>query len=241
MSIPFVGKRFAPADFAAYVASVQLDAWRPSAVCLHHTAKPSLAMRPGGLTDQHLQNLLSYYQDELGWSGAPHLFIDDSPGGIIVFQSLARRGVHAKSFNASAWGVEMLGDYDSEDPEGGRGAKVLANAVCAVAVLNAKIGAEAPSLKFHRDDPLTNKTCPGTRITQVTRAKLVARISSAMNGEMLTPLAPEADTSTPSPWAAEAWAWAQEQGLMSGDDPGKPVTREQLALVLRRFAAKGVV
>lgn len=39
----------------------------------------------------------------------------------------------------------------------------------------------------------------------------------------------------PSPWAAEAWAWAQSEGLMDGTRPRDGVTREELAVVCQRL------
>ncbi|OWU65158.1 MAG: hypothetical protein CBB60_006130 [Armatimonadetes bacterium Cent15-Ar3] len=178
MPISFVGRRFRPDEFDAYLGSISFSDFQPEFVTLHHTGAPTLASRPDGLTDQHLRNLLTYYQDELGWNGAPHLFIDDRPDGIIVFQMLDKRGVHAVSFNRNSWGVEMLGEYDSEEFNSGRGALVRDNAVRAISLLNKRINASPESLKFHRDDPQTNKTCPGMRVQ---KADMVARIASAMN------------------------------------------------------------
>lgn len=37
-------------------------------------------------------------------------------------------------------------------------------------------------------------------------------------------------------WAGAAWAWAQSEGLMDGTRPRDTVTREELAVVLRRHA-----
>lgn len=233
MSIPYVGKRFTPSAFAAYLDTVTFGDWQPKGVCLHHTASPSLAMRPQGLTDQHLKNLLDYYQDELGWSGAPHLFIDDREDGIIVFQRLDRRGVHAKSFNATHWGIEMLGDYDTEDPATGRGAKVVTTACAATVALLNKIGAGTSGLVFHRDDPQTTKTCPGSKIS---RAGIVAQVNPRLGITTRPNTAPSLDPETPAPWAREAVAWAAEKGLMQAERPGEPVTRQELAVVLERFA-----
>ncbi|WP_185819656.1 hypothetical protein [Salibacterium salarium] len=33
----------------------------------------------------------------------------------------------------------------------------------------------------------------------------------------------------------EAWEWAQEKGYFNGEDPRKPITREQIATVLKRY------
>lgn len=177
MPIPFIGRRFRPKEFEAYLKSISFTSFRPEFVTLHHTSAPSLAQRPDGFTEQHLRNLLSYYQDQLGWSGGPHIFVDDREDGIIVFQRLDMRGVHAVSFNRNSWGIEMLGDYDSEEFTSGRGAKVRDLSVQAIALLNQRIGAKPESLRFHRDDPQTNKTCPGMKVQ---KADMVARVASAM-------------------------------------------------------------
>ena len=47
----------------------------------------------------------------------------------------------------------------------------------------------------------------------------------------------------PAQWSREARAWAEKNGLISGDDQGNlqyraPVTREQLMVVLQRLAEK---
>lgn len=39
----------------------------------------------------------------------------------------------------------------------------------------------------------------------------------------------------PDPAHAEAWKWAKEQGLLNGERPLEPVTREQLATILKRL------
>lgn len=176
MAIPFVGQRFHPEGFADYLRGVSFSGFTPEFATLHHTASPSLAMRPSGLSDQHLRNLLSYYQG-LGWSGAPHLFVDDRPDGIIVFQRMDRRGVHAVSFNARSWGVEMLGDYDSEPFHTGRGAAVRDNTMRALAAMCKRLGVSAETIRFHRDDPKTSKSCPGRLVS---KADVVQRVAQAM-------------------------------------------------------------
>lgn len=232
MSIPFVGKRFTPAGFVAYVNGLDWSGgWKGQFPVLHHTAAPSLATRPNGLTDQHLRNLLDYYQNQLKWSGAPHLFIDDQEDGIIAFQRLDRRGVHAKSFNASGWGIEMLGDYDVEDPTSGRGAKVLNNAAHALHTLLGVNNGELSDIRFHRDDPQTSKTCPGSKVSKALVTRLV---SDVFTGGKQVEMPHEKADDTPDSWAADAWAWADELGLMSGNPHG-PVDRQTLATVLHRY------
>ena len=43
-----------------------------------------------------------------------------------------------------------------------------------------------------------------------------------------------AATPPPSPWAAEAWAWAKERGITDGTNPQGPCTREQVVTMLHR-------
>lgn len=124
-------------------------------------------MRPVGLTTAHASNLWSYYTRQLGWSSGPHVFVDDMGDGILVLQDMAQKGTHAKSFNSTRWGIEMLGDFDSEDPTVGRGQKVIENTRAVLDVMAETQGWDrATCFNFHRDDPQTNKTCPGTLVSK---------------------------------------------------------------------------
>jgi hypothetical protein len=169
-----VGKCMSVEQFARYVAQLDLSAWKPSLVVVHHTSAPSLAQRPNGLTQQHILNLRDYYGKELGWSAGPHLFIDG--GNIWVFSPMKRKGVHAVSFNRNSWGIEMLGDFDSEDPWNGRGKKVLEMTAYAIRAMLVKLGKNTDAIRFHRDDPKTKKTCPGRKIDKGTFIAMVKTI-----------------------------------------------------------------
>lgn len=194
MAIPYIGRRYTPADFEAYLASLDLTApvngrpntFRPAFVTLHHTGVPSLFQRPTGYSDLHLRNTLAYYQSK-GWNGAPHLFVDDRTDGIIVFQALNRRGTHAVSFNRNSWGVEMLGNYDVEPFHTGRGLAVQNMALQALASMCRKLGVTADTIKFHRDDPKTTKTCPGKNVTKAAIHSKVGALLSAPVPEDLNP------------------------------------------------------
>ncbi len=195
MPIPFVGKRFSKANFENYLAELQFSSFNPNFVTLHHTWQPNLANRPNGLTPANLQALKDYYEG-MGWSGGPHLFIDDQPEPIIVFQRLDRKGIHAVSFNAKSWGVEMLGNYDSEPISSGRGAKVRDNAMDAVALMCKRLGVGAETLKFHREDPKTSKTCPGLLVS---KSDIVARLAKAM----VASLPPEVSPPSSGQWKVQ--------------------------------------
>ena len=137
-----------------------------NAVVLHHTAAPSLAQRPKGFTAQHIINIRSFYQSQLGWSSGPHLFVDEYRlWGMCPFNE---RGVHAVSFNRRAIGIEVLGNYDREDPLNGRGLACWNNAAAATRILLDWLGLKpnAKTVLFHRDDPKTSKSCPGKKVSK---------------------------------------------------------------------------
>ena len=160
-----VGESLSPKDFDSYCHTLQWTAWRPSFIALHNTASPSLAQRPNGLTKQHINNLESFYRDEQGWKAGPHLFVDDKQ--IWVFTPLTVSGVHSPSWNKTALGLEMLGDYDSEAFDKGRGLRVRKNAVAALATLSAILGLDPATMKLHREDPETTHACPGSNVRKL--------------------------------------------------------------------------
>lgn len=168
-----VGKRFSAQAFETYVQSLAFGAWRPSGVVVHNTAQPSLAQRPHGFTDAHMQNLVTFYRDTQKWNAGPHAFVDQN--GIWVFTPLTVPGVHSPSWNASTWGVETLGNYEAEpftDP-------IKENLLGCLTVMHRALGIDPSSLRFHKEDPLTkHKGCPGKHLDKPDLiALLTARLS----------------------------------------------------------------
>jgi len=157
-----VGLSYSPEEFDSYCHALSWPSWRPSFITLHNTASPSLGDRPHGLTKQHIKNLEHYYRDMMGWSAGPHLFVDDKQ--IWVFTPLALSGVHSPSWNKSALGVEMLGDFQKEDFDSGRGLEVQKNAVAAIATLSAVLGLDPDTMRLHKEDPATTHNCPGKKV-----------------------------------------------------------------------------
>lgn len=152
-----VGKGFDPDDpvsghgtsFANYVAGLRWAAWRPRFCVLHHTGAPTLAQwLSGAPAATRMQNLQHYYRDELGWSAGPHLFV--APDLIWVFTPLTVPGVHSPSWNLLSWGIEMVGDYDTEDFFAGDGLRVHRNAIAALATLHEALGLAPAARHLHR-------------------------------------------------------------------------------------------
>ncbi len=160
-----VGTAFSAEDFDTYCHGLQWSAWRPSFVVVHNTQIPSLAQRPKGLTKQHILGLEEFYRDTQKWKGGPHLFVDDKQ--IWVFTPLTVSGTHSPSWNKVALGVEMLGDYEKEAFDAGRGLAVRENAVSAVATLCGVLGLDPQTIRLHREDPLTTHACPGKNVRKL--------------------------------------------------------------------------
>jgi hypothetical protein len=160
-----VGEAFTVDEFDTYCHGLQWMAWRPSFIVLHNTEVPSLAERPVGFTTQHMQGFVQYYRDQKHWSAGPHLFVDDKR--IWVFTPLTVSGVHSPSWNKLALGVEMLGDYEREAFDTGRGLQVRMNAVAAMATLSAVLGLDPARMRIHREDPLTTHACPGKYVRKL--------------------------------------------------------------------------
>lgn len=160
-----VGKSFSQQEFDAYCHTLSWTAWRPLFIVLHNTQVPSLASWPKGLTEAHIKGLETFYRDTQKWSAGPHLFVDDKQ--IWVFTPLTVSGVHSPSWNKVALGIEMLGDYDTESFDSGRGASVRRNAVAAIATLSAVLGLDPQKMRIHREDPLTTHHCPGKNVRKL--------------------------------------------------------------------------
>lgn len=168
-----VGQSFTPDTFDAYCHGLKWLAWRPTFIVLHNTASPSLADRPAGLTHQHILNLETFFRDKQKWSAGPHLFIDDHQ--IWAFTSLNVSGVHSPSWNKQTIGIEMLGDYNKEDFNSGRGLAVQKNTIAAIATLSAVLGLDPSTMKLHKEDPKTTHDCPGKTVV---KASVIAQVSA---------------------------------------------------------------
>lgn len=174
-------KRFMDQDkFRDHVAALDFTLWKPVGIVWHNTASPSLS-RWHDYPRAHWMNNLETYYKGLGWNGGPHLFCDDGPDGIGLFNPLNRRGTHSPSFNAQYIGIEHVGDYDKEDDDVGPGLKVKLNGIAATAILCARLGipVDAEHIKLHKEDPRTDHDCPGKNMAR-DKAKSIAAVLEYM-------------------------------------------------------------
>lgn len=154
-----IAKSFTAQEFQTYVDGIPLINWRPQFCVLHNTAIPTFAQWHDVPGARRMAGLVGYYRDDQKWSGGPHLFVADDY--IWVFTPLTVPGVHAPSWNAISWGIEMVGDYDHEELP----IPLFDNTIAALTTLCHKIRQPAETIRFHKEDPLTtHRSCPGVNV-----------------------------------------------------------------------------
>jgi len=167
-----VARAFDSTGFEQYAQGISLTDWRPRFLVLHNTAIPTFANWHNVSGQRRMNAFVRYYRDEQGWSAGPHLFVADD--FIWVFTPLTTPGVHSPSWNWISWGVEVVGEYNTEQLAGA----VLDNAISALATLHEIGGLNPATLRLHKEDPLTTHTdCPGSGID---KQSIIDRVSSTL-------------------------------------------------------------
>ena len=174
-------------EFSDFVKTLKWKVWKPRFVVLHNTFEPTLAqwIHNGlGYNDGHRRicNLNHYYHSK-GWHSGPTLFI--APDLIWNACDLEQDGVHCSCWNRISLGVEMVGDFSSEEFDSGNGAKVRDNTIAALAVLHNALDLKPDNyamghhgLHFHHECIKDHHGgCPGTNVS---KEDVVKRILTAM-------------------------------------------------------------
>jgi N-acetylmuramoyl-L-alanine amidase len=159
------------------INALQWPDWRPQGITLHNTAEPSLAQwaETGAAHDARIRNLQSFYEHEQGWHAGPHWFV--SRNWINWFSNPLQSGIHSRCFNATRFGIEMVGDYNKEEFNSGDGAMVRDNAVFLIAALNLKFNFDPGDLTFHVECKKDNHDCPGKKVV---KADVISRVREMM-------------------------------------------------------------
>ena len=117
------------------------------------------------------QEFGAYYRDQMGWSAGPHAFVAHDK--IWLFTPFTTPGVHTPSWNGTALGIELVGDYAREDDDRGDGFKAKMNCVAVFAELHMKLGLNPETIRLHKEDPRTDHDCPGKDIEKSEFIELV--------------------------------------------------------------------
>ncbi len=187
---PAVKRAFSQEEFRKYVEALPSSKWRPSMIVWHNTAAPSLAQwiksadadRANGLVPgiTRIGNLESFFKNNNGWSGCPHLFIAND--AIWVMNPLTAAGVHSPSWNSISFGIEHIGDFDVETDDSGAGLAVKNNGVFATAVLCEVFGIDpAMRIMLHKQDPKTTHDCPGHNMA-IEKTAMISSVLDLMAG-----------------------------------------------------------
>jgi hypothetical protein len=217
MTFNIVGKFVDLAGFAAHVDGLVFTGWTPQFVVVHNTSAPSLANyadwrshpeRHGNWTpEKWLQNLMNYYANEQHWNAGPHAFV--CPDGVGLFTPFTQRGVHSPAWNAITWGIETVGEFETEAFDNGS----KTNLIAVLGILHARIGLNPGDYKFgvrgihfHKEDPITtHKSCPGKNMVKADLIDgVVAYMQAAHPGDhaeipMEAHTASATETASPAP------------------------------------------
>ena len=129
--------------------------------------------------------------------------------------------------NTQSIGIEICVNSDGDFE------KAKANAAALVRLLMAEHGIPLANVVQHNH--WNGKNCPATiRATPGAWEEFLALCSEGSGQE--EPEEPQQPASdNPAAWAAEGWAWAQAMGLMDGTRPTAASTRQEVAVMFRRF------
>lgn len=85
-------------------------------------------------------------------------------------------------------------------------------------------------VKKHQD--FSGKYCPH-RTLDMGWQRFLNMVQAELN--VLKGAEKVADKNKPSKWAEKEWEWAQKKGYLDGNRPKEPITREEMAIVLKRL------
>lgn len=203
MAWPAIKAAYDNEGFRRRVAMLSWPRWRPKYIMWHNTAAPSMkqwivsanadvvAKRVPGIS--RIKSLENFFHHDNGWSGCPHLFLAND--AIWEMNPLMEPGVHSPSFNNTAIGMEMIGDFDTEDDDSGEGLKVKQNTIYATAILCSALGIDpepgitdkharkvvSGTIFLHKQDWATTHDCPGKDVA-ADFIQMVDAVRSLMSG-----------------------------------------------------------
>lgn len=200
---PFLMKRLNKYEWKSYVNNYNFGSIPPSRVVLHHTVIPTIEQWNGEVTMRGMQN---YYRS-LGWGSAPHIYV--APDGIWLATPMYNVGIHAGVGNSGIWngkwsysiGVEMVGNYDNEKPEGivWDLTKIVLRSLSEVLHIPIE-----KLLYFHRD--FSGKSCPGNAVSKKWVIDEVTKVE-----DIQKPSAIEIHDSFYDAWKKSGGVWKENQ------------------------------
>lgn len=155
-----------------------------------------------------------------GWAGIAYHYYVRKDGSIYRGRPEDMKGGHVVNHNGHTIGICFEGDFTQDGMSEAQleaGQKLVAD-----------IRKRYPDIAVKRHNEFGGTICPGGNFPFVLMVNPVDG-SPEDEGDV---------EDKPADWAAEAWQWAQAQGLMDGTMPQEAMTREMAATVMYRFAQK---
>jgi hypothetical protein len=175
---------YTPDEFWDFTASLEWNGWRPQFITRHNTGVPTLAawLDSSYAAIQRIESQRHYERDILHWHSGVNLFV--APNLIWNLCDLTQEGVSVSCWNHLTLGIEMIGDYATEEFDSGAGAQVRDNAVAAMAILHRRLSSRPDQyrvgvcgLHFHKECSRDHHDCPGRNVV---KADVVVRVSAKM-------------------------------------------------------------
>lgn len=214
----------------------ELDKHKFKQLHIHHTWKPTHKSFTGNNHIVMQQSMKNYHVNTNKWSDiAQHLTL--FPDGIwLTGRPFNIAPASISGWNTGALCVEMVGNFDLPNTgqfnnlgydklEGQQKQEILK----LINYFINKYGEQ--SIKFHNEN--SPKTCPGTSLN---KQVLIQEAKNMFNMPTIPTPKPQVNNNQPSAWAKVAWEWATKEGLLDGTRPKDPVTREEMAEILRRLS-----
>ena len=199
-----------------------------------------------------------YYGRTPGIEASAHYFVGHASEGCPIYQSVpegdtawhcgAKKYKHPECRNANSIGVELCCHQDGAgrwyfDPE------TVDAAVPLCRDIMARYGIPIDRVVRHYD--VTGKNCPAPFVEDVAAwaafkgrlvepeekgdIELAKEEMVGIVNEVLDAREREANAKPVADWASEAWAKVTVAGIMDGNRPWAPVTRQELAVIISRL------
>ena len=197
-------------------------------IILHHAEAKSASVED-----------INRWHIERGWAGIGYHFYIRKDGRVYRGRPEWAVGAHALGHNARAIGICCEGAYMTET--------MPAAQLAALRALIRELMAKYPGAKLLRHCDVNSTDCPGKNFPWA-EAQKYAEETKKEDDEMLTyeqfeqymdRYLKEQAAKAPSAWAQAAWEALKAAGITDGTKPQAALTREQLAVMLKRLGLTG--
>lgn len=178
---------------------------------------------------------------ECGWTGIGYHFYIRKDGKVYRGRPEWAVGAHAQGYNSRAIGICVEGSYMTETmPQ--------AQFDALVGLVREEM-AKYPGAKVLRHRDVNSTDCPGDNFPwQEVKARVYSKTEAKKEEHKVTykefcafmaRYQKDLETKNASAWAEKAWEALMDAGITDGSAPQAPLTREQLAVMLRRLGLIG--